>query len=123
MAKSKATEWLTEEKLIVLRGWARNGLTDEQIAFNMGINVSTIYEYKNRYPEIAEALKESKEEADLAVENALYKKALSGSEASMFFWLQNRQSARWKDRRNISIGGEESKTITVKLVDMSKDEE
>lgn len=106
MAKSKATEWLTEEKLIVLRGWARNGLTDEQIAHNMGIGVSTLYEYKKRHIEIRESLKENKEVADLAIENALYQKALGGDTTAMIFWLKNRKTKDWRDSRNISLGDE-----------------
>lgn len=76
MAKGKYQEWLQEENLILLRGWARDGLTDEQIAHNMGITPSTLYEWKKKYSEISEALKENKEIADKAVENALYKSAL-----------------------------------------------
>lgn len=76
MAKGKYQEWLKEENLILLRGWARDGLTDDQIAHNMGITSSTFYEWKKKYSEISEALKESKDIADKAVENALYKSAL-----------------------------------------------
>ena len=35
MAKPKAEEWIIEEKLIILEGWARDGLIDEQIAENI----------------------------------------------------------------------------------------
>jgi predicted DNA-binding protein (UPF0251 family) len=123
MAKSKATEWLTEEKLIVLRGWARNGLTDEQIAHNMGINRTTLYEYKNKYPNIGNALKENKEVADIAVENALYNKALGGDTTAMIFWLKNRKPQDWRDRRDVGLVMDEEKTLTVKLADLSKEEE
>lgn len=76
MAKSKAEQWLTEEGLLLLEAWARNGLVDEQIAQNMGINVSTLYDYKKKYPEISESLKRGKEVTDIKVENALLKRAL-----------------------------------------------
>ena len=76
MAKSKADEWLTEDKLTLLTGWARQGLTNEQIANNMGINVSTLYDYINKYNEISNALKKGKEVVDFEVENALLKRAL-----------------------------------------------
>lgn len=42
MAKGKYEKWLQPENLILLEGWARNGLTDEQIAHNMGITVKTL---------------------------------------------------------------------------------
>jgi hypothetical protein len=73
MAKSRWPE--VEEKLVQVAGWARNGLTDAQIAHNLGISVDTFYTYKKEHPEFAEALKVNKEIADLAVENALFKRA------------------------------------------------
>ncbi len=75
MAKGKYAYWLTEEGLIKLEGWAKDGLSDEQIADNMGIATSSLYVWKNKYVEIAEALKKGKEIVDRHVENALYKRA------------------------------------------------
>ena len=57
MAKGKYQEWLTPEGLLRIEGWARDGLIDEQIAHNMGINPATLYDWKKKYPEISEALK------------------------------------------------------------------
>ena len=76
MAKGKYEYWLTEEGLTLLEAWARNGLSDEQIAGNMGINPATLYEWKKKYPEIPESLKKGKEVVDIQVENALLQKAL-----------------------------------------------
>lgn len=76
MAKGKYHYWLTEEGLTRLRGWATDGLTDEQIAENIGIHTATIYDWKKRYSEFADALKKGKDVADREVENALYKRAL-----------------------------------------------
>ena len=76
MAKSKSEEWLEQDKLILLEGWAREGLTDEQIAKNMGISTASLYNYKNRHIEILEALKKGKQVIDYEVENALLKRAL-----------------------------------------------
>ena len=53
----KYEEWLTEEGLILIQGWARDGLVDEQIAHNMGISTTTLYEWKNKFPELAQAIK------------------------------------------------------------------
>jgi hypothetical protein len=76
LAKSKSEEWLEQDKLILLEGWAREGLTDEQIAKNMGISTASLYNYKNRHIEILEALKKGKQVIDYEVENALLKRAL-----------------------------------------------
>lgn len=75
MAKGQYQKWLEPENLILLQGWAMDGLTDADIAHNMGINVSTLYEWKNKYSELAEALKTSKEVADRIIENALFERA------------------------------------------------
>lgn len=76
MAKSKITEWLTEEGIALLQGWARDGLTDVEIATNMGINVSTLYNYKNTNLEFCNALKKGKEVSDRIVEGQAYKNAM-----------------------------------------------
>ena len=73
--KGKYEEWLTKEKLELITGWCRNGLSDEQIAHNMGIHVTTLYTWKSKYKEFDEAMKIGKEVADLMVENALFKRA------------------------------------------------
>lgn len=75
-AKGKFLQWLTLEGLIKLEGWARDGLTDEQIASNIGVTTSTLYNWKNKYFDISEALKRGKEVVDVQVENALLKRAL-----------------------------------------------
>ena len=56
---------MTEEGLLQLEAWARDGLTDEQIAANMGIAIRTLYEYKERYPQIMQSLKRGKEVVDM----------------------------------------------------------
>ena len=76
MAKGKFDRWLEPDGLLLLEAWARDGLSDEQIAHNMGINVATLYRYKDKFDEIREALKKGKEVADIQVENALYKRAM-----------------------------------------------
>lgn len=65
-----------QDKLILVEGWARDGLTDEQIAENLGIAKSTFYKYKEDHSEFSDALKKGKEISDYMVENALFKRAL-----------------------------------------------
>lgn len=73
MAKGKYQEWLTPDGLLLLEAWARNGLTDEQIAANMGIDARTLYRWKKQHGQICHALKKGKEVVDIQVENALFK--------------------------------------------------
>lgn len=132
MATGKYAGWLTPESLLKLEAWARDGLTDEQIARKMGISTSTLYDWKNKYPEISDALKKGKEVVDIMVENALLKRALGysyvevtikesdmGNEAkrvtkevlpdvtAQIFWLKNRRPDLWRDsnvQRNVNNG-------------------
>jgi hypothetical protein len=97
-AKGKFDYWLTEDGLILLKGWARDGLTDEQIAHNMKITKSTLYDWKNKFADISTALKETKEIVDQQVVNALYQKAMAGDTTAMIFWLKNRRTREWRDR-------------------------
>lgn len=126
--RDKFHEWITSEGLSLIGGWARDGLTDEQIAKNMGITRATLYEWRKRFPDISDALTTNKEVADRQVENALYKKAngyeyeehktyistdSSGKEikkvevfkryaqpdtASIIYWLNNRMPKKWKNQ-------------------------
>ena len=132
MAVGKYQEWLQTENLILIEGWARDGLTDEQIAHNMGIATSTLYEWKKQYAEISEALKKGKEVVDRLVENALLKRALGyeyeevrekfemgvctertvtkkeviPDTTAQIFWLKNRKPQEWRDKRLPEDGAE-----------------
>ena len=121
MAKGKYDEWLTEEGLLKIEGWARDGLTDEQIAHNMGIAIKTLYNWKNKHVPILQALKNGKEVVDRMVENALLKSALGyeyeedgmtkdgdvvplrkvqhPNTTAMIFWLKNRKPKEWRDKQ------------------------
>ena len=127
MAKGKYQKWLEPDNLILLESWARNGLTDEQIASNMGINVATLYTWKNKYDEISESLKRGKEVVDTLVENAMLKRALGyeyeevsekyekgimterkvtkkqvvPDTTAQIFWLKNRKASTWRDRAQV----------------------
>lgn len=80
MAIGKYQKWLEPDGLLCLEAWARDGLTDEQIANNMGISLATLYNYKRDHMEILDSLKRGKEPVDIEVENALNKKALGFKE-------------------------------------------
>jgi hypothetical protein len=105
VAKGKYQDWLTEEGLLLIEGWARDGLTDEQIAHNMGITAKTLYEWKNKYSKISKSLKKTKEVVDRQVENALFKKACEGDTTAMIFWLKNRRPNDWRDKRETQLSG------------------
>lgn len=119
----KLEKFKAPDGLILLTGWARAGLTVNQIAANCGISVPTLYKWIDNNPDIADALAAGKEVADYAVENALYKSAIGhvvtdyapdGSEIKRYiapnitaqiFWLKNRMPQLWRDQRQTEITG------------------
>ena len=122
---TKINDWLTEDGLTQIQGWARDGLSLENIAHNIGINVSTFYDWKKKHPEIQDALKKGMAPADVIVENALYKRAtgyktierkkiklpdgttrveviekeIPPDTTAGIFWLANRKPDRWKRKQ------------------------
>jgi len=94
MAKGKYEKWITEEGLVLLEGWARDGLTDEQIAHNVGVSRSTLNDWKKKYPDISDALKKGKEVVDLQVENALLKRALG------YEYEEITKESQWNEKTN-----------------------
>lgn len=125
MEMAKYEKWLEQEGLLLIEGWARDGLTDEQIAGNMGVSRSTLNSWKDRYPDILDALKKGKEIVDRQVENALLKRALgyeyeeikekyefgelsertvtkkqvAPDTTAQIFWLKNRKPKDWRDKQ------------------------
>ena len=75
--RQKWKEWAeNDDRLTVLSAWARSGMTDEEIAKQIGISRSTLAEWKKKYPKIGEALATGKDIADRLIEDSLYRRAL-----------------------------------------------
>lgn len=108
-------KWLENDSLIRIQGWARDGLTNDQIAENMGIGLTTFYKWKNEYTEFANALKETKEICDRCVENALYQKALQGDTTAMIFWLKNRKQFSWRDKQEVEANVKGDYNIEIEI--------
>lgn len=143
MAKGKYQEWLEPEGLLKIEGWARDGLTDEQIADNIGISRSTLNSWKDKYSDISDTLKRGKEVVDRQVENALLKRALgyeytettreyipeldemkttkkvtkqvAPDTTAQIFWLKNRKPDKWRDKQE-----HEDRTAIEKLDEILK---
>lgn len=76
IAKGKYAEWLTEDGLTLIEGWARDGATDADIANYMKIGRQTLYTWMNKYKDIHDAIKKGRAPVDVKVENAVLKSAL-----------------------------------------------
>ena len=126
---AKYDQWVTGDGLIKVRGWARKGLTNEQIAENMGVNRDTLYDWQKKFPEFSDALKNTKEITVYEVEDALYKAAkgywveestttitatgkthteirkkwIAPNTTAQIFFLKNKDPENWRERNDISI--------------------
>lgn len=98
MSKGIYQNWLEPENLLLLQGWKRDGLTDEQIAEKIGITPRTLERWKSKYSQIRQVLKVGKEQANFIIENELFKKAKNGNVTAMIFYLKN----NWRDKYNDS---------------------
>ena len=104
------------------------GLTDQQMCDAIGCDESTLTKHKQKDPEFFTLLKEAKQDADKRVVKSMYKKAngFSKKQVKVFqhqgkpiivpyteyyppdtgaiaFWLKNRQSRDWRDRKDFDI--------------------
>lgn len=146
VAKGKYEEWLTEDGLLKLEGWAHDGLTDEQIAEKIGIRRPTLYDWKKKYSDISDALKRGKEVVDRQVENALLKRALgyefkeitqeltedgmrvtkvitkqqAPDTTAQIFWLKNRKPEEWRDKKETEVSG--NMTVSNPFANLSEEE-
>ena len=64
-----------KDKLDSVRGWSLHGSTDVEIAKMLGVSKTVLYEWKNEYPEFAEAIKKGKEIANGEILNSAFKQA------------------------------------------------
>ena len=148
--KGKYDEWLTEDGLTRLTGWARDGLTEPQICQNMGIGISTLTEWKTKFPAIAASIKKGREPVDIQVENALLRRALGydyeetitevedlgggrtkkhvrkvtkhvpADTTAQIFWLKNRKPKQWREKMEAEVNVDVEDLSP--LVELLKDE-
>lgn len=73
--RMKREYWTSEEGMELIAAWYRSGKTDEEVAAEIGVARSTMYEWRLLSPEFSEKVRASKKVADTKVETALYKNA------------------------------------------------
>lgn len=108
------------------------GATDQEIAEFFNVDVRTVYRWKHDHADFCQALKVGKDSADERVERSLFQRAIGyeQDEVKIFmpagatepvyapfrakiapdvtaaiFWLKNRRSAEWRDRREVEHSG------------------
>ena len=115
------------------------GATDPDLAEFFECSVQCILNWRSKHPKFATALKVAKTRADERVERSLYQRAIGYSHpdvhitltngeiieteytkhyppdtAAMMFWLKNRQSDTWRDKRDFDYRGHVA-VATIKL--------
>lgn len=125
MSRGKYQDWINEDGLKTLESYARDGLTDKQIAKNVGVAEATFNRWKKKHESIRSVLKKGKRPVDFEVENKLLQRAMgydyeetetfieeyNGKKktkirkikkhappdtAAMIFWLKNRKPDQWR---------------------------
>lgn len=147
MAKGKYEKWLEPDSLLRIEAWVCDGLTDEQIAQNMGIAYSTLRVWRDKYSALSAALKKGKDVADIKAENALYKRALGyisediketynadgkltsrvitkktvpPDVTACIIWLKNRRPDKWGDKPVDKTENSEQQSIVFEIVAASE---
>lgn len=115
------------------RAMCEAGAVDHEIAEALEISLTSLYVYKNQFPEFSHALKRGKAVADDAVEAALFRRATGYSHDAVkimqyegapievpyvehyapdttaaIFWLKNRRPADWRDKQDVNLGVQDS---------------
>lgn len=62
--------------LLLIKKWRGDGATLDEIADKLGMSRSTLFDYKNMYPDFSDALKKGKEIIDAEIESSLKKECL-----------------------------------------------
>ena len=96
---------ITPEVLERIEHYGSLGLTQTQIAHNLGINESTLTRKKGSDEQVAQAIKRGLDRGIQEVTNALKDNAMSGNLGAQCFYLKNRAPDSWSDRQDIHHSG------------------
>lgn len=127
---------------VMARWLAAHGATDKQIAEEFGITEQTLYNWKKRYPEFAQALAEGKHGPNKLVERSLFARALGyfydevktieidgevvrrertrkhalPDVNAQLMWLRNR-TKEWREEQTVELKG----SVAVELTDVRRE--
>ena len=107
-----------------------NGATDQEMAEYFGVEVRSLYRWKNTQPSFRQSIKAGKEVSDERVERSLYERALGyerdevdirvvGGEivqtpirkfyppdtTAAIFWMKNRRPSEWREAKAVEVTG------------------
>ena len=125
-----------DEYIVQARKLALLGLKDSEMASVFGVCEKTFNNWKIDFPDFLQSLKEGKEFADANVTERLYQRAMGFEHksekvfnyqgvivraktveiyppdtAACIFWLKNRQSDKWRDKREADAPSDLGETL------------
>lgn len=118
---------LEKDTMILIEGWLRDGVSITQICKNLSVNTNYWYQAIDASDEFAKIATRTRDIVDREVENALFKRAMGyeydeiteeyemgfltkkkvvrkhvpPDTGAQVFWLKNRKSDVWKDKREV----------------------
>lgn len=129
-----------------IKALALKGFTDKEICKAIDVPERTFNNWKKKYHDFWQSLKDWKAEADAKVERSLYERAQGYSHpedkifcnngeiivqptikhyppdpTSMIFWLKNRQPEKWRDKQEMNISGNLDITVIDKWPNENND--
>jgi len=152
MAKGKVGRHTKYSKAMIKKAetYAGSGLNNMEIANNLGISKTSLYEYMVMYTELADAIKNGRAKIIVPIlENALIQQALGGqtftettterdkdgnitstktvnkvmlpNTSAQIFGLKNYAPDKWADRHEVDHKGEIGTKLIIEFVDPKKD--
>ena len=145
-------EWIEGKGVENVCMWAKLGLMDKQIAGNMGISLTTFYDWQKKFPKFADAIKNAKAIPNLELENAMFdlalgrtyveevksildpktgtvvriektKKQIPPNPTTQIFLAKNRMPDKYKDRVPVAERiDEEEQKVEIYIPDNGRDE-
>lgn len=119
--------WVEGEGLLKIKKWLEDGLHDKQVAQNMGINPSTLAQWRKKYDALGFVYKQARKVACQELVNAAFKSALgyhvtedaidrngnivevkryiAPMSQTQQFLLKNWLPEEYKDKRDMTIEG------------------
>lgn len=124
--QQRIENWLRADKKKQIQEWLSHGISETQLAHNMGISRQTLWKWKADSEALANVIQEGKVVADTQVVNSLFNrtqgyyytetterpniesgelevverktKYLPPDMGAITFWLKNRMAEEWKDK-------------------------
>ena len=142
LPKKEISAWLTDDGLLYIQSWANDGLNNDEIAFKMGINPSTLYRWCNTDARIKTAIIRGRDTMTMAVEDMMYKCAMGfkyteqqvtkdgdiveveryyePSQEAQKFILTNRRKDKWKSKQEVALEAQVEAQTTIKVSEADK---